>query len=546
MSKYTFDNCNCAIDVIDDKIKECDGLPGLYIDYENLNKECIKTWDLFAKGKTKGIFQLEKNLGKHWSKKIYPTSIEHISALIALIRPGVLSYLVDGKNMAQHYVDRRNGTEEITYIHPALEQILGSTYGILTFQEQTIKISAIVAGFNLQEADSLRKACGKKDANLMKSLESKFVDGCEKTGLVTREQGVELFDNIKKSNKYSFNLSHSVGYGEISYWTAYAKAHFPLHFCCSYLHYAREKMKPQEEIDEIVLDAKDMNIDILTPDINLLFNGDYGDFSLFKGKINFGVRHIKGCGDSHVDKLILLVEEGERILDKSVKDWSWLELLFLLFLRVNKTVTNGLISVGGVSHLGLSRQKMLHDYNLCSTLDKKDIAIIIENIRSINSIDEALALLHKTPKLHKARLQKYNEIKLGMSNTPFTTDDPPQWVAEKEEYYLGVSLSCMKCDTVDSIGNTTCKEFNDGKAEKNMSIVGEIKSIRQFLIKNGNLAGQKMCFGTIEDSSGRIDFSLSPKEYELYLNDLFKGNIVMITGKSGRNNNFQVQRVKSV
>jgi len=546
VNKYTFSDCNCQIDIIDEKIKECDGLPGLYIDYNNLNKDCVKTWDLFAKGKTKGVFQLEKNLGKHWSKLVHPTSIEYVSALISILRPGVLAFITNGKSMAQHYVDRRNGLENIEYIHPALEQILGSTYGIICFQEQCIRIASIIAGFNLQEADSLRKACGKKDAKLMLSLENKFVDGCEKTGLVDREIGIELFDNIKKSNRYAFNLSHSVGYGEISYWTAYAKAHFPLQFCCSYLYYAREKMKPQEEVEEIILDAKDMNIDILTPDLNLLFNGDYGDFSIFKGKINFGVRNIKGCGDSHVDKMIKIIEEGQRLIDKSVKDWSWTELMFLLFLRLNKTIVNGLISVGGVSHLGLSRQKMLHDYNLCSALDVKDLAIIQNNIKSLSSIEDCISLLHKTPKLHKARIAKYLEITKGMNETPFAVDDPPAWIAEKEQHYLGTSISCLKCDTVDQIGNTTCKEFNDGKAEKNMSIVGELKSIREFLIKNGNLAGQKMCFGTIEDSSGRTDFSLSPKEYQSYLNELFKGNIVMMTGGKGKNSNFQVKKVISV
>ena len=814
MDKYTFDDCNCKIDIVDPTVKACDGLPGLYIDYNNLNKECVKTWDLFAKGKTKGVFQLEKNLGKHWSKLVHPTSVEYISALISIIRPGTLRGLIDGKTIANRYVDRRNNLEEVEYIHPALETLLNTTYGCYIYQEDVLKLAKVLAGFDLVQLNSLRKNIGKKSSSGLKKDRVDFITGCQHVGLLNEEQANQLFDAFEKAGRYLFNKcidgdtkllrdvcgryhptiaemykikndkeyaksvnkislhkkyklfgygtgyslyqdnrirknkvvdiryqgvkpiykitlsngatisttdnhkyptkngekrldelkigdilfvkgeyekctqkygysditkenierksyqkcgfptgennpgytngayaefkknkellpkncedcgiihrrmevhhvdgdrtnssmsnlvklcpschkkreykvgrvkkgekgypvleskiiaidligekevydvemeapnhnflvesgivtcnSHGVGYGEISYWTAYAKAHFPLHFCCSYLHYAKEKTKPQEEIDEIVLDAKSMNIDVLTPDLNLLFNGDHGDFSLFQGKINFGIRHIKGCGESHIDRLIELTEEGEKTLGKSVKDWNWLELMFVLFLRLNKTVVNGLISVGGVSHLGLSRQKMLHDYNLCSSLDKKDIPIVVENIGSITSIEEAIDLLHKTPKLHKARIQKYNEIKLGMTNTPFATDDPPQWVAEKEEYYLGVSLSCLKCDTVDTIGNTLCKEFQNGKAEKNMSVVGEIKSIRQFLIKNGNLAGQKMCFGTIEDNSGRIDFSLSPKEYELYMNDLFKGNIVMLTGRRGRNNNFQAQKVRSV
>ena len=542
---YSFD-CGCQIPIVDEKIKECDGLPSLWIDYNSLNESCMKTWSLFASGKTKGIYQLEKGLGKKWSKDIKPTSIEDISALVSLIRPGVLNSFLDGRNMAQHYVDRKFGVETFEYIHPALEQILGVTFGVLTYQEQAINIASIIAGFNLQEADSLRKAAGKKDAKLMKSLETSFVDGCEKTGLVTREQGEELFDNIQKSNRYSFNKSHGIGYGKTSYWTGYTKAHFPLHFCCSYLHFARERPKPQEEIDEIIVDAKELGVDILTPDIRNFFDGDIGDFSLVSGKIDFGVRSIKGCGDSHVAIIAKKIKEGEKILNKSIDQWNWIELLFVLFLQLNKTVVNGVISVGGVSHLGISRQTMLHDYNLCLHFDEKDKEKILANIKHIHSIGDALELLRKYPKLHKARLKKYQDIDVGLSNTPFSTEDSIDWIADKERFYLGSSISCSKCEAISTTGNTSCKEFNDGKNDKNITIVGEIKSIRDFLLKNGNLAGQKMCFGTIEDSSGRIDFALSPKEYENYKDELFKGNIVLLSGQRGKNNNLKANRVVSL
>lgn len=189
---------------------------------------------------------------------------------------------------------------------------------------------------------------------------------------------------------------------------------------------------------------------------------------------------------------------------------------------------------------------MLHDYNICSAFDDKDDTIIRNNINYIFSIEDALELLRKQPKLTAARTKKYFTIESGVKNTPFSTEDSISWIADKELYYLGASISCSRCETVDMHGNTSCKQFNDGKNEKNMTIVGEIKSIRPFLIKNGNLAGQKMCFGTIEDSSGRTDFSLSPKEYQNYNNEIFKGNIVMITGKRGKNNNFQVNKVISV
>ena len=126
-----------------------------------------RTWDLFKEGRTKGVFQLESNLGRSWSKKLAPNNIEELSALIALIRPGCLKAISDDKSMTQHYVDRKNKHDEVTYLHESLKDILEPTYGFLDYQEQYMRIAQKLAGFNLQEADALRKASGKKKADLM-------------------------------------------------------------------------------------------------------------------------------------------------------------------------------------------------------------------------------------------------------------------------------------------------------------------------------------------------------------------------------------------
>lgn len=688
MNKYSFE-CGCKIDITNPEIKKCDNLPGMKIDFQKLNYNCPITWDLFASGKTKGIFQLEKGLGKTWSKRSKPTSIEDISALVSLIRPGTLSSFLDGKSMTQHYVDRKMGNEEVIYIHPALELILNTTFAINVYQEQTLKIASVIAGFDMQKADSLRKAIGKKDAKLMKSIEQDFIDGCINTGLVDKDTAIQLFDNIEKSNKYSFNKcilgseklynhintieelyclqslegyqipdtysidnsnniynnkvkniscagykhvltitlenganiavtknhkfptkygtilakdlkigdflkyldktdisteiielkitkleksekkytvydvtmecpyhnfitsegivtcnSHAVGYSEVSFWTAYAKAHFPLHFCCSYLHYAREKMFPQKEVEEILVDAKDIDVDILTPDIRLLFNGDHGDFSINGGKINFGVRSIKGCGDSNINKLLKLVEEKEKELDKSISEWTWLELLMFLLVEINKTVSNGVISVGACSHFGFSRQEMLYQYNIASGFTDKEVKLIKKNIHSLSNLQECLDLVEQ--QCRTSRLNKIKELKNNIINPPFSLEDNPTWIAEKEQYYLGSAISCTKSETVNHTGNTSCKEFNNGKDIKNITLVGEIKSIREFVLKNGNLSGQKICFGTLQDSTGTTDFVLSVDKYKEYKNVVYQSNIVMLSGKRGKNDNIQVDRMATI
>ena len=151
----------------------------LMIDY---NDE--KAWDLFEEGRTKGIFQLESNLGRSWSKKVKPKNLEDLAALISILRPGCLKAITDGKSMSQHYVDRKHKVEEVTYLHDSLKDILEPTYGVLIYQEQCMRIAQKIAGFNLQEADVLRKAIGKKKADLMAKVRKDFIQGCKKLNTV--------------------------------------------------------------------------------------------------------------------------------------------------------------------------------------------------------------------------------------------------------------------------------------------------------------------------------------------------------------------------
>lgn len=200
---YKFD-CGCEVPILDEKIKPEDGLPSLEIDWININHNCPAVWNLYKSGKTKGVFQLEKPLGQSWAKKVEPTSVEEISALIALIRPGVLKGIIDGKSMANHYVDRKHG-EDYELFHEKAESAIGNTYGVMLYQEQTLAISKIFAGFNLAQADILRRGMGKKKADVMAALRNEFVEGCHKTGIISGPDATALFDVIEKSNRYSFN-----------------------------------------------------------------------------------------------------------------------------------------------------------------------------------------------------------------------------------------------------------------------------------------------------------------------------------------------------
>ena len=166
-------------------------------DVYNISYDDPETCDLICSGNTKGIFQLESGLGKSWAKRVRPKNIEELAALTALLRPGCLKAIVDGKSMTQHYVDRKHGREEITYIHESLEPILNGTQGVLVYQEQSMKIAQKIAGFNLEEADDLRKAIGKKKADLMSKVKSKFIKGAENENVVSKEAAEEIFGWIE-------------------------------------------------------------------------------------------------------------------------------------------------------------------------------------------------------------------------------------------------------------------------------------------------------------------------------------------------------------
>ena len=186
--------CGCKIEIVNGKYD---------LRFDEIDLLCPATWDIFKSGKTKGVFQLERQ--GFMSSKVEPTCLEHLSDLISVIRPGTKNSFIDGKSLTDHYVERKAGREPVEYLHESLREILQNTQGILTYQEQALQIAAKIAGFSLSEADTLRKAIGKKKADVMAEMKIKFLEGSEKTGVVSKSQAEEIFGWIESSQKYSFN-----------------------------------------------------------------------------------------------------------------------------------------------------------------------------------------------------------------------------------------------------------------------------------------------------------------------------------------------------
>ena len=203
MEKFKFD-CGCEFDIIG-PAKHKFTIPRLKIDLYNLREDCPKTWELVKSGKTQGVFQVESQLGQTWSKKVSPDNIDELGAIGALVRPGCLKSISEGKSLTEHYADRRNGREAVKSFHPVVDECLKNTYNVMVYQEDAIRLASTIAGFTLEEADQLRKAIGKKIASEMSKLKTLFLEKALALGIVSKEQAEEVFDWIEKSQRYSFN-----------------------------------------------------------------------------------------------------------------------------------------------------------------------------------------------------------------------------------------------------------------------------------------------------------------------------------------------------
>jgi DNA polymerase-3 subunit alpha len=324
-------------------------------DINDFNDEQV--WNYICSGRTKGIFQLESNLGRHWSKQLQPKSISELAALISLIRPGCLRAFVDGKSMTQHYCDRKAGKDPVIYQHESLESILTETYGVLVYQEQSMMIAQKLAGFDLKEADALRKAIGKKKADLMEKVKGQFLAGAEKLGIVSKAVAQEIFGWIEKSNRYAFNKSHAVSYAINAYWSAYCKFYRPTTFYVSYLNHAYRKPDSHREMKELIVDAKSNDIEVYPPRLGHL----YKDFTDENGRIFFGISHVKNVGDAECNKIANIKK------DHNISSFTWLDCLMHLIHKgkVNKRAVISLISVGAFNGKNnkIDRKKMLYEFD---------------------------------------------------------------------------------------------------------------------------------------------------------------------------------------
>lgn len=431
----------------------------------------------------------------------------------------------DGKSVTNHYIDKKNGLESVDYFHPALQTTLNSTYGEMIYQEQAMQIAKEIGGFDLQEADNLRKAIGKKKPEEMAKLKKKFIKGATKLKIVTKEEAEEIFGWIEKSQRYSFNKSHSVSYAINGYLSAFAKAHFPKVFFASYLKFAKDKIDPQAEIKELVQNAMQMDINVLTPDIRNLNK----HFILKHNKVYFGLTDIKGVGGSVFDKLLKVLKENEIDLYNT----TWIDLLLKLLPNINSTGAKALIQSGALGFLRITRNAMMFEYDIVGSLTKKELEFVIQNKKK--TLLECLNYLFLNGKINKNRKAVVENLINTLKKPPFSLQDSPEWIADTEDALLGCAITCGKVDMYDiSMCNTTCKDFANTE-RKDIIIGGEIDNISVTKTKSGKNPGAEMAFVTMKDSYGVIDSVIYfPEQYREFKNLLFIGNIIIVKGNKSK------------
>jgi DNA polymerase-3 subunit alpha len=327
-----------TLTVIADALESIHATAAPDLDLASIPFDDPAVYELFSAGDTDGIFQFESSGMKEVLRKVQPRAFLDVAALNALYRPGPMQFIDD-------YSDRKHGRKAISYIFPALERILGETYGIIVYQEQVMRIAVEIAGFSMAKADTLRKAMGKKIQDMIDREGENFMRGAVDHGF-PRDKVRQLWEQIVPFAKYGFNKSHSVAYAQVAYMTAYLKVHFPAHFMAAML---TSEVANTDKLHQYLGRCRQMRLEILPPDIN----ASSSHYTVEGGGIRFGLSAIKGVGDAAVEPI--LVARTRRGRFESIADC----LRSLPARAVNHKVMECLVKAGCFDGFGVPRAPLL-------------------------------------------------------------------------------------------------------------------------------------------------------------------------------------------
>ena len=459
-----------TINLIGQKTKE-------RINFDRMEPDDARVFEMLAQGHTLGVFQLEGDGMTRYLKELKPTGIEDVIAMISLYRPGPMELIPS-------YIKRKYGQEQITYLHPKLEPILKNTYGIGVYQEQMMRIARDLAGFTLSEADTLRKAIGKKIKKLLSEQEEKLVSGMLKNGISPKTARAvwELFPPFAR---YGFNRSHAAAYAMVAYQTAWLKYHYPLEFMTALMN-ADEK--DAERIAILVGEAKKMKIEALPPDINLSGEG-FTPLNGEKPTIRFGLRTIKNVGAN-----VVLATIEERKTNGPYSNLSGL-LERVHSKDLNKKSLESLIKSGALDAIG-ERNQMLENLEAILGFHRESIKTRENNQSSL------FGLMNDQSTLPRLKLKESSAASM---------EDKLRW--EKE--LLGLYISGHPLEKLRARLEKEKMKIETARtlAEGAPAILGAfVESMQKITTKNGD----PMLFLRLLDYTGAIEAVVFPKTLQQY------------------------------
>lgn len=463
------------------------------IDIHGIPMDDQKTFELFQRGDTTGVFQFESAGMKRYLKQLKPTEFDDLIAMNALYRPGPMQFIDD-------YITRKHGERKVTYEHPGLKAALGNTYGVLVYQEQFMQVSKEMCGFTGGQADTLRKAIGKKQRDTMAKMKTAFIEGMMEHSQVTRSFAEKFWVRMEAFADYGFNKSHSAPYAMVAYQTAYLKAHYPAAFMAALM------TSDYDDTDRLAIEiteCKHMGITVLPPDINESF----GEFAVVPGsqQIRFGLNAVKNVGTGVVEEILRARHDGEFA---NLEDF----LARVSNRVVNRKPLESLIKAGAFDRFG-ERATLLHNLDLI-------LAYAVRLQKQASSGQTDIFGSQVDGVLPQAKLE------LQLPQVALTSHEQLTW----ERELLGLYLSQHPLEAFEAILGEQTVPLNTitaGHHGQQVSIGGAIADFREITTRNG----QRMAFVKIEDRFGEIEAVLFPNNYQQTASLWERDRIVLVRGK---------------
>ena len=484
-----------TLTVITDAVRLVKESRGVALDADALPLDDARTYQLLSEARTFGVFQLESAGMRDALKRLKPQRIEDIIAMVALYRPGPM-------DLIEEFVNRKHGRAPIAYEHPLMERHLQETYGIMVYQEQVMRLAADLAGLSLGEADTLRKAMGKKDRELMATQREKFVAGC-KTNKIEARKAERIWDLIEKFAGYGFNKSHAACYGVVAYQTAFLKANYPTEFMAALL---TSEMEKTDKIVQYVEETRAMGLRVEAPDVNV----SRAQFTVSGEAIHFGLAAIKNVGSTAIESIVRTREANGRFA--SLDDFCARVDLRL----VNRRVVECLIKAGAFDSLQSTRAGLL------AALDQA----MESGQRQQRDREEGQVSLFDALAGGDARHEA----------TPAPAARVPEWPAEEmlafEREVLGFYLSGHPLeqyrDVARRIGAAGATELATRSTGARVLLLGQVSAFTESATKSGT----RMAFATLELVDGSVPLTIFPEPYRSCAAALRHKGPVIVRGRT--------------